>query len=1005
MVQLNFKSPGVSTREIDLTGQVDAVPVGIPAGIIGTAVRGPAFVPVTCANIQQFKLLFGESGNAGKFGPIAVNEWLRNAQAATYLRVLGIGQGEKRIASGDNAGSVARAGFVVGQELPDADGSPGANPYANSGGPLGRVHFIGCYMSESAGSTYFSEASRQSDDGLAVPTIRGVLFAPSGVVPMLAESTNDTPPTVATIGSAAGPEGAITGTVILSSNNITKQEFVLFLNGHKGSDSAYPNVITASFDITAPNYFANVLNTDPATIEQAGHVLYTHYDIHPAFAAVTGSGILSPSVSPLAHNAAFIVTGALARNSGSTSVPSYENFEDRFRTPKTPYFISQQFGGRNKNLFRIHALSDGAYSNRQIKISIENIAKSTLDTNRYGTFDVVVRDFADNDENKIVFERFSGLSLDPRSDRYIARAIGDLHTYYDLDKIVGSQRLRQDGTYPNRSNFIRVEVVAEVDDAEIDPTALPVGFRGHPHLVVSGSSPLATPTWDASHNPDSIFTSSYAFTHNAAEPPVPMRRTVSVGTGQKKTSNTSFYWGVQTELADNTAEPNRTKRVDQTIGQLTTYFPNFSTVWQSPMVEDNAGAVDTAALGVIDVDRYNNNKFSLEKIKVVTGSDGVASTKYLHNWTYTRNGAIVTDDSTATRAFNVSTDLASLAVRNVAKFTAYLQGGYDGVSIFDTDASALNDRAVIEEMTYAARGQNNGPTVKAYAKALDLMANTTEVDVKLLMVPGIRNAVVTDDVISTVESRFDALGIIDIEERDTLNGVVTASTDQLISVTNTANAFSSRGLNTSFGAAYFPDVVMVDPYSGLETRVPPSVAALGAMSLNDNVGHPWNAPAGMTRGALPTTLDVAVKLSRLNMDNLYEVDVNPIVSFPGTDGIVVWGQKTLLREQSSLDRVNVRRLLIEIRREVRAIANTFIFEPNRVETLARFSALVDPVLKRIQDLQGLEGFKVIIDSSTTTQVDVESNTIRGKIFLIPAKTAEFVDLDFVVTNAGGFANA
>ena len=113
----------------------------------------------------------------------------------------------------------------------------------------------------------------------------------------------------------------------------------------------------------------------------------------------------------------------------------------------------------------------------------------------------------------------------------------------------------------------------------------------------------------------------------------------------------------------------------------------------------------------------------------------------------------------------------------------------------------------------------------------------------------------------------------------------------------------------------------------------------------------------------------------------------------------------MLREQSSLDRVNVRRLLIEIRREVRAIANTFIFEPNRIETLARFSALVDPVLKRIQDLQGLEGFKVIIDSSTTTQVDVESNTIRGKIFLIPAKTAEFVDLDFVVTNAGGFANA
>jgi len=274
-----------------------------------------------------------------------------------------------------------------------------------------------------------------------------------------------------------------------------------------------------------------------------------------------------------------------------------------------------------------------------------------------------------------------------------------------------------------------------------------------------------------------------------------------------------------------------------------------------------------------------------------------------------------------------------------------------------------------------------------------------------MSIPGIRHEVITDEVINTTEARFDAMAVLDIEERDVLNNVVTSSAEQQIGVGNTANAFSLRGLDTSFAAAYFPDVVIVDPFSNLETRVPPSVAALGALSLNDSIARPWNAPAGIKRGALETTIDATVKLSRQNMDDLYEVDINPIVSFPGSDGVVVWGQKTLLRDQSALDRINVRRLLIEVRREVRQVTNSLLFEPNRAETLARFSALVGPVLKRIQDQQGLDGFKVVIDASTTSEADVENNTLRGKIFLIPTRTAEFVDLDFVLTNTGGFAAA
>ena len=141
-------------------------------------------------------------------------------------------------------------------------------------------------------------------------------------------------------------------------------------------------------------------------------------------------------------------------------------------------------------------------------------------------------------------------------------------------------------------------------------------------------------------------------------------------------------------------------------------------------------------------------------------------------------------------------------------------------------------------------------------------------------------------------------------------------------------------------------------------------------------------------------------MSRANLDTLYDADINPITNFPTSNGVVVFGQKTILRSASALDRVNVRRLLIDIRRKVRKIADTFLFEPNREDTLARFSASVTPVLTRIQQQQGLDRFKVLIDTTTTTQADVENNTIRGKIFLQPTRSVEFISLDFVVTNNG-----
>jgi len=271
----------------------------------------------------------------------------------------------------------------------------------------------------------------------------------------------------------------------------------------------------------------------------------------------------------------------------------------------------------------------------------------------------------------------------------------------------------------------------------------------------------------------------------------------------------------------------------------------------------------------------------------------------------------------------------------------------------------------------------------------------------LLAIPGIRHAAVTDRALEAVKERFDALYILDVEQRDELNTVITSSAQQ-VNVKYTVDAFRQRLLDTSFGAAYFPDCEVADELNtnNGNVTVPPSVVVLGAYSLNDRIGQTWFAPAGITRGKT-TAIKPLTTLNQDNLDTLYSADVNPLVEPKEQQvGVIVWGQKTLLAANQSLDRVNVRRLLISVRREVRDIANTLLFEPNRASTLSKFSNAVQPILTTIQSQQGIDRFKVIIDTTTTTQQDVENNTIRGKIFLQPTRSVEFISLDFVVTNQG-----
>lgn len=992
-------SGGVNASEKDLSAPVAAEVTGIPAVIIGTSQKGPAFVPTTFGNFNDFKGVFGKT-DGKKFGPLAVREWLNNASAATYLRVLGVGQGKKR----ETDDTVAAAGFVVGENQPSTVGTITSNPYANTNGVPGRTYFLGCLMSESNGSTFFSSAGLQGTGGItpdissSVPIIRGVLMAASGVLLRLSSSVeNSVKPVSSLIADDASARGSAVGTVVLTADGVSKQEFVMLLNGHKGTDAKYPNCITASFDITAPNYFANVFNTDPFKLQQAGHYLYASWDVHSAIAVVTGAGYVSvlsgagaTSTAPLvgAESAAFLLTSSLGRNAGSTTVPNYENFEDRYSAAKTPWIVSQKFGGVAKNLFRLHAIDDGESTANKIKFSIENLTPSSDTAYQYGTFDLIIRDITDRDTDVKILEQFRGLSLDPSSDRYVAKAIGDLYTYYDWNRVEKSQKLVTAGNYPQKSRYVRVEVSTTVENGEIDATALPMGVRGIAHLVTSGSAPLQAVT---SSQLDSLLCAKRTLT-----PPVPLRQNITLGTGQKQTVQPLFYWGVKFEHSANVNELNSSVARNRSFDGYARYMPNFYSTNMNVVAADNQGVADTAANGILDADHYCTNVFSLENIKVTTASNTYADSTKWNEAVYVRNGSIAADDTAKTRALSTS-DLTTPNKKYI-KFSFFMQGGFDGVNIFNEEESKISNIAVTQDMESGnGRGTNLGPSVRSYIKAIDIVKEVTNIDAQIIAIPGIRHSVVTDAALLATEDRFDALYIMDIEERDSSNFVVTSST-QLPSVNNTSQEFLNRGLDSSFGAAYFPDVVITDPTTNSNVQCPPSVAVLGALALNDRLAFPWFAPAGFTRGALNTTVNVAVKLSKDNMNVLYDADINPIVSFPG-QAPVVWGQKTLLAAQSALDRVNVRRLLISLRRDVRNVARTFLFEPNRDATLARFASAVEPILDKAKKNAGVDRYLVKIDTTTTTQADVENNTIRGKIYVQPTRSIEFVSLEFVVSNS------
>ena len=319
------------------------------------------------------------------------------------------------------------------------------------------------------------------------------------------------------------------------------------------------------------------------------------------------------------------------------------------------------------------------------------------------------------------------------------------------------------------------------------------------------------------------------------------------------------------------------------------------------------------------------------------------------------------------------------------KFVVPFQDGFDGQNPATERKSGTNITGDNTQGFDLSGALTSGSV--AYKRAINTISNPDEFDINLLALPGVihsNHSSVTNHAIDKIESRADAFFVLD-------GSHYSASIQTAINDVQT--------LDSNYVATYYPWVKILDEVKNKPTWVPPSVVLPGVYANNDRIGQEWFAPAGLNRGGLTEVLEAKTRLTNLERDDLYENRINPIATFPG-QGVVVFGQKTLQGKPSALDRVNVRRLLINLRKFIASSSRFLVFEQNNAALRNRFLNIVNPYLEQVQANSGLSAFRIVMDETNNTPDVVDRNQLVGQIFIQPTRTAEFIVLDFVVQPSG-----
>jgi hypothetical protein len=994
----NFKfvSPGVFINEIDnsfIPKSADAIgPV-----VIGRSRRGLAMQPVKVESYSQFVEMFGDTvpgmgggdiwrdGNyqSPMYGTYAAKAFLNaNVAPLTYVRLLGQQDGNN---DSSNDGQAGWATFKT---------TPNRVPITNGG-----AYGLWLFTSGAANGTNLGTGSLAAvwyvNQGTL--TLSGTVFG--GL------ATNS-------LASSSAVHTASNGVILGASS--TDGTYQMVVSGGDGQ-GVTDQTILFSFDDTKSTFVRKAFNTNPQLV--SGATFYTsdssknywlgqtyEQEIRDRSLHTGALGCLMPIVGPSS------ATPANLRGNASTE-------------GRSGWFISQDVGTaqayvpfNQQKLFRLVGRGHGEWLQENCKISIANVRASTTTVTEYGTFSVIIRALSDTDNAVQVMERFDNLSLDPTSPNYIARKIGDSYASWDNTE----RRLKTYGEYANNSKFVYVEMNNDVDAGATDPTFLPFGYFGPPrfagiyNLCNTGSMNVSPNYWGgapaktAGSEQGTLAANAFvtgglvlpngpgtAFEPDAEDNVPGGLIYLSGGAGVAGTSNGGCTGSLEfpaVRLRNSSSDGGLSDPRNAFFGMQTTRTAT-STI-HDPSVADfhrllyggytgGGGTNATSPLGTAGVEDY----------AYVFSLDNVA--KSSTNVFFYQSG------SRANGTSQTSASYTELLDAGYDKFTSPFYGGFDGFNIMKPDPLYNTGMA-------AAATNLNSYAYYTYNRAIDTVADPEALNMNLLTVPGLTHDGLTTHTIRVCEERGDALALIDLPnvyipaaEAYKSSKSARVGTTAVQAATN----LRDRRIDSSYGCTFYPWLQTRDEDTGASLWIPPSVAMMGVLASSERASQIWFAPAGFNRGGLtdgaagiPIT-NVTQRLTSKERDTLYESNINPIASFPSS-GIVVFGQKTLQERQSALDRINVRRLVIYMKKQISLLSTQVLFEQNVNATWKRFTGLIDPFLSRVQTDFGITDYRLILDESTTTPDLIDQNILYAKIMVKPARSIEYIAIDFVIMSTG-----
>jgi len=618
---------------------------------------------------------------------------------------------------------------------------------------------------------------------------------------------------------------------------------------------------------------------------------------------------------------------------------------EQFKTPETPYLVSELRGNKVFKLFKFKLISDGNAANRLVKMSIGNVSFNN------GTFDVFVRDFYDNDQNVRVIESFTNCSMDPNQNNYVANKIGT-----------------SNGEYQVKSKYIMLEMSDEAPS-----NALPCGFEGYVSREYANATPPFVIYKTKYLQPGDVIYNPPFGSSSGGDNPV-----ISNGENPRKAYlGMSNITGVDYDFLE----------------------------YKGKQIPANL-ATDTEGIQW----GYKTKGFHMDSgATVVTMIVNSATTQAFECGIGAFNSE---PDSTENPYYKL----------NTRKFTLYPYGGFDGWDIYresrtNTDTFQLGQTGykygAAASVTYpTASGwgsfkQISGPNQETWANTdyysylwgQQTFANPESVNINVFVTPGIdyvNNSNLIESAIDMVETdRADSIYIATTPDFNMFLPTYQDIEEGLIYPQEVVDNIENTGIDSNYTTTYYPWVLTRDSVNNTQIYLPPTAEVVKNLALTDNIAFPWFASAGYTRGIV-NSIRARRKLTQDDRDTLYKGRINPIATFADV-GTVIWGNKTLQVKESALDRINVRRLLLQARKLISAVAVRLLFEQNDDKVRQDFLDSVNPILDSIRRDRGLIDFRVTVSN---TPEDLDSNTLTGKIYLKPTRALEYIDIEFVITPTG-----